>query len=134
MKTKYLTILLVFLSLSLQSAFAKNEGKPDIEFEKTTHDFGTIKESDGPVSYRFVFRNTGDAPLIILSASATCGCTRPKYPKKPIKPGEAEEIKVTYIPLNRPGEFNKEVKIKTNVPKKKRVKLRIAGTVIPQGK
>ncbi len=35
-------------------------------------------------------------PLIITSARASCGCTVPQKPEKPVLPGEVGEINVTY--------------------------------------
>ena len=100
-------------------------------FEVKSHDFGTIKEANGPVSCTFEFTNTGDKPLLIIDATASCGCTRPEYPTKPIKPGKKGKIKVTFSPIGRPGAFKKTVKIKTN-GKERSTTLRIDGTVIPK--
>ena len=127
-------LILSVIALSALALSAKTEGKPAVEFEQTVYDFGTIPEMGGPVSFKFKFTNTGDSPLVILSANAACGCTRPAYPKKPVKPGESGEIKVTYLPENRPGEFVKEVTVKTNAPKSKQLKLTISGNVIPDKK
>lgn len=102
-----------------------------IEFASMSHDFGSIKEANGPVSCTFKFTNTGDAPLVIKSAKASCGCTKPEFPRKPIAPGDSQTIKVTYNPQGRPGEFTKDITLKTNDSKSRRVVLRIKGTVIP---
>ncbi|MCC8038072.1 MAG: DUF1573 domain-containing protein [Bacteroidales bacterium] len=107
---------------------------PKIQMAETTHDYGTIQEMAGPQRWEVEFQNTGDEPLVIISASASCGCTQPTYPKEPIKPGKTGKIKVTYIPQGHSGEFNKEVKIRTNDPKQKKVTLKITGTVIPASK
>lgn len=103
-----------------------------IEFAEKSFDFGTIREADGSVSHTFEFTNTGSEPLIIIDASASCGCTRPEFPKEPIKPGGKGKIKVIYNPAGRPGEFNRKVKIRTNAKGGKRVTLKITGTVIPR--
>lgn len=110
---------------------AKAEG-PAITFFDREYDFGNIREDGGPVTHEFEFMNTGDAPLIIISATASCGCTRPKYPTEPIKPGKKGVIRVTYLPEGRPGEFYKSVKVRTNATKAKKFSLRICGTVIPE--
>lgn len=102
----------------------------EMTFAAKTHDFGTIKEANGPVTYSFEFTNTGDEPLVIVDVKASCGCTRPEYPKEPIMPGKKGKIKVTFNPTGRPGEFNKEIKIRTNT--NKRPILKITGTVIPK--
>lgn len=130
MKLKYAAILLLTILFSL-GAVAKEKGKPEITFKETKHDFGVVNKSAGKVSHIFEFTNTGDAPLVILSVQTRCGCTRPSYPKKPVNPGEKGEIKVTYLTDNYPGEFNKELKVKTNDPKHKKTSIIICGTVNP---
>lgn len=102
-----------------------------IVFDKKVYDFGTIHESKGPVSCEFKFSNDGTAPLVIISASAGCGCTKPSFEGEPIAPGESSTIKVTYNPKGRPGEFNKNVTIRTNDPKNRKVVLKITGVVTP---
>jgi len=120
---------LIFISAMSLVSMAQSNG-PVMTFEEKTHDFGTIKEADGPVSHTFEFTNTGNEPLVIINVNASCGCTRPEYSKEPIKPGKKGKIKVTYNPAGRPGEFSKDVKIRTNG--NKRPILKITGTVIPK--
>ncbi|MBR6745831.1 MAG: DUF1573 domain-containing protein [Muribaculaceae bacterium] len=123
-------ILLMALVATVCSVKAEDK-VPVVVFEETTHDFGMIKEEGGPVSCIFTFINEGEAPLVIISASAQCGCTRPSFPQSPINPGKKGEIKVTFHPQGRPGEFIKEVKVKTNDKKHRTTKLKIMGVVIP---
>lgn len=123
---------LIFLSATILNAEKKNEGQPAISFTETVHDFGVIPENGGPVSHTFEFTNPGDAPLVILNANASCGCTRPEYPRKPVKPGKKDKITVTYNPKGRPGEFSKNVTVRTNIKgKQKKVTLKIKGNVTP---
>ena len=85
-----------------------------ITFQKTTHDFGHFTE-DKPVSYKFVFENTGNEPLVIQQAISSCGCTVANFTKSPIKPGEKGEINVTYNGKGKmPGRFKKVITIRTN--------------------
>lgn len=116
------------------AAKGEKKGTPAIAFETTTHDFGNIREDGGPKECEFVFTNTGNAPLVIISATASCGCTRPQFPKEPIKPGKSGKITVTFHPLGHPGEIYKDVKVRTNAPDNKRVKLKLRGAVIPSKK
>ncbi|MCQ2289558.1 MAG: DUF1573 domain-containing protein [Muribaculaceae bacterium] len=99
-------------------------------FGNRVYDFGVIKEDGGPVKHAFEFTNTGNKPLIIIEATASCGCTRPEFPTKPIQPGKKGKVVVTYSPLGRPGAFSKTVKIKTNGTEP-RTTLIIEGTVTP---
>ncbi|MBR5639955.1 MAG: DUF1573 domain-containing protein [Muribaculaceae bacterium] len=107
--------------------------QPKAEFKEVIHDFGTIKESKGAVKYTFEFKNTGDKPLIIVDAVASCGCTRPSFTAKPIKPGKKGKVEVTFSPIGRAGTFRKTVKVKTNCPEKVST-LTITGTIIPKSK
>ena len=50
-----------------------------MKFERTEHNFGTIKEEIGAVTTQFEFTNTGNAPLVIQRVTASCGCTTPSY-------------------------------------------------------
>jgi uncharacterized cupredoxin-like copper-binding protein len=69
---------------------------PVMAFEKTTHDFGTIKEGEAQQTV-FTFTNTGSAPLIITNATSSCGCTVPDYPKNtPIAPGDSGQLTVNF--------------------------------------
>ena len=107
----------------------KTSGEPAIKFTEKDYNFGVIAEKGGPVSHSFEFTNTGTAPLVIISATASCGCTRPSYPTEPIAPGKKGVIKVTYLPDGRPGEFDKVIKVRTNAKESKKVSLKIRGTV-----
>ena len=124
-----LTTLATFITSS--AAYADSHGKATIDFSHKVHDFGTIREDGGPVSCDFEFSNNGDSNLVIVSAKAQCGCTRPEFPQKPIAPGKKGKIKVTYAPLGRPGAFEKTITVVTN-GKPKKVALKIRGTVIPK--
>jgi hypothetical protein len=107
-----------------------NKKAPKFKFkEAETFDFGTIKE--GPVAeHVFEFKNVGKEPLIIQSASASCGCTTPEWPKEPIMPGKKGKITVHYNTQGRVGPFNKTVYLTSNaVSDKERYELNIKGTV-----
>ena len=86
---------------------------PVIKFEEEIYDFGVIKEGES-VKYEFKFKNTGKTPLIISNAMATCGCTTPEYPSKPIKPGNSGIIKVVFNSQGKVGVQDKVVSIISN--------------------
>lgn len=132
MKRSYsLLALLIMVMVAAGSISAAKKAVPAVTIENASHDFGTIREADGNVTHVFTITNTGEAPLVISSATASCGCTKPEFPRAPIKPGESGSVKVTYNPSGRPGEFDKTVSLKTNDPKHRKTVLRIKGTVIP---
>lgn len=93
------------------------------------YNFGAFDEDNGRVTCEFKVVNTGDAPLTILSARASCGCTQPSYPKESISPGDTATVVVSYDPTGRPGRFSKSVYIDTNT-EPKRTTLTITGVVV----
>lgn len=97
------------------SADSKNDlgDLPKIQFDKTEHDFGIILQGE-KVSYTFVFKNIGKHDLIIKDASASCGCTVPKFTSKPVKPGEIGEIEVIFDSSNRTGRQLKTLTVWSN--------------------
>ncbi|WP_306550549.1 DUF1573 domain-containing protein [Daejeonella sp.] len=86
---------------------------PVFKFEKEVYDFGEIKEGE-KVTYDFKFKNIGNSPLIISSATATCGCTIPEYPKEPVAPGAEGLIRVVFNSAGKAGMQNKIVSITAN--------------------
>ena len=97
------------------STTTRAENYAEIKFDTLRHNFGKFSKEDPIVKCTFGFTNTGTAPLIINQAFATCGCTVPTWPNKPIKPGERGEIEVTYNGKGKfPGHFQKTVTVRTN--------------------
>jgi len=90
------------------------ENAPVMKFEKETHDFGKLIVGK-KVSYDFKFTNTGKSPLIITDGYASCGCTKPEWPKAPIKPGDSGIIHVTFNSQGKtPGLQDKLITITAN--------------------
>jgi hypothetical protein len=104
---------------------------PKISFEKDLHDFGKFNESDGKVTYKFAFVNTGGADLFIQNVTASCGCTAPEWTREPVPPGGKGYVAATYNPAGRPGPFRKYITVVSN-SNPGSVKLTIAGEVTPK--
>ena len=101
-----------------------------IEFEKTTHNFGAnIPENGGEITCRFMFTNTGDAPVTIQNVAASCGCTTPAWTREPVAPGQQGFVDARYRPAGRPGNFAKNLTI-TNNGTPENIYLTITGTVV----
>lgn len=130
MKKIVLTIISAFILIAFTNAQQKGA---HISFEKEIHDFGKIKEDGGKVEYKFMFTNTGDAPLIITNVKASCGCTSPTWTEKPVMPGQKGYVSAVFDPRNRPGNFNKSIFVQSNTPKARNI-LRITGEVLPREK
>lgn len=104
--------------------------KPVLSFEETEFDFGTANEGD-IVNHTYLFTNTGKSPLVIDKATASCGCTVPDWPRKPIGVGETGEIKVRFDTKNKPNQQIKIISIIANT-EPTLTRLRIKGYVTPK--
>lgn len=87
--------------------------KPVMVFEDTLHNFGQMHEGE-VAGYEFAFSNKGKTPLIISSASGSCGCTVAAYPHDPILPGQSATMKVTFSSAGKKGHQEKSVTIQAN--------------------
>lgn len=92
---------------------ATDANAPVITFEETEYDFGTIKQGE-VIDHTFKFTNTGKSPLIIESATASCGCTVPQPPTDPIAPGETGEIDVKFNSAGKMGQQYPTVTVRAN--------------------
>lgn len=123
--------LLTALPGGVVSAQPRNSSQ--VRYTTTSHNFGKIQETDGPVSFTFEFTNTSRSPFVIEFISVSCGCTTPEYSKEPVLPGKSGRITVTYDPTGRPGVFNTPVIVTSN-NRRDQVQLSLIGEVIPRPK
>lgn len=114
--------------------FAQEKGAVfQFEDADATYDFGKVKEG-AKVEHDYVFTNVGDQPLQILKVDASCGCTTPEWPKRPVMPGKSERIKVTFNSSGNVGKTIKEISIQSNAvlpdKNKQRFILTLKGEVV----
>lgn len=105
---------------------------PVFKFESQVFDFGMIIQGE-KVSHTFKFTNTGKSDLVISSASASCGCTVPKYETKPVPPKGHGEIEVVFNSENREGMQHKTVTVLANT-QPNRYELSFTANVVTPGK
>jgi len=129
---KRMTLLFAML-ICFQIVNFAQDAKSRIAFEKIQHNFGTFKEDLGVQSVAFNFKNDGKVPLILNNVQASCGCTTPEWTREPIAPGAKGIIKVSYDPKNRPGVFNKTIRVSSNAENAD-VVLTILGEVTPRAR
>lgn len=82
----------------------------DIHFNETKHNFGKIKQNV-PATCTFTFKNKSDKSVIIETATAQCGCTKPEFSQAPILAGKDGQVKATYNAV-AVGHFVKNVYVK----------------------
>ncbi len=73
----------------------ENQPQPEIVVPEGVYDFGTIGPKD-VVTYSFAIRNAGEAPLSIVRAFTTCGCTTAEITARVIPPGKAAMVKLRF--------------------------------------
>ena len=127
MKKLHLIYIVTFLLAFSVTATAQ----PMAQFAETEFDFGNIGELDGAVTHRFVYKNTGDKPLVVSKVYTSCGCTSPAWSKEPVMPGQEGYVDATFDPRDRPGAFTKSITVMHNGKNIQDV-LYISGNVQPR--
>ena len=98
-----------------------------VKFAQTKHEFGKIKQGT-PVTYDFVFSNSGNAPVVIETATASCGCTTPAWPKTPVMKNKTDKVSAGFNAASA-GPFEKSIQVKVagyDLP----IELKISGEVL----
>ncbi len=127
MKKLLFSLLMV---VSVLSVFAQSTGKKAenlVKFKELRHDFGKIKQGV-PVTHDFEFLNIAAEPVIIETASASCGCTTPVWPQAPVMKSKTDKIKAGFNAAAA-GPFEKTIFVKikgVDAP----YELKIAGEVL----
>lgn len=103
---------------------------PEMTFMETEYDFGTVEEG-AVVEHEYKFTNTGNAPLIVVNAKGSCGCTVPTWSKEPIAPGAEGSMLVKFNTNGKPNAQTKTVTIKANTESGTE-SIRIKGFVTPK--
>jgi hypothetical protein len=122
-------ILFLFVSATIVSCDARRKDKiaddaetqrvlalkdsTTVEIIDSAYNFKTVVEGE-KVIYNYRFKNTGFKPLVIVEATASCGCTVPQKPEKPVLPGETGFIKVAFDSKGRVGEAHKTITVISN--------------------
>lgn len=104
-------------AIALVLGFPNSYGESDISWMGgTVYDFGKIKEADGAATHRFVFRNTGGEPFVVLGAVGRCGCTTATYSEAEVAPGDTASVVVRFDPAKRSGAFKQRVTVLLSGP------------------
>lgn len=111
-----LTYLFAFMTAlpSNNNLIAVAEDPKEIEWKKTSHDFGEIVQGT-KAKYTFTFVNKGTGPIIINNATASCGCTVPNFSKEPVQPGQQGSVTVVFDSSGKSGNFSKNITVLTSV-------------------
>ncbi len=128
MKKAFLTMIVAFLAITTIAQTNVKKAEELVKFKEMKFDFGKIKQGT-PVTHDFAFTNISGAPVIIENATASCGCTTPKWPQAPVAKGASNVITAGFNAAAA-GPFNKEVYVRVkgvSTP----VTITITGEVVP---
>jgi len=85
-----------------------------IQWTDSVHqNLGNVQEG-AVVEVTWHFKNTGNKPLIVSNASASCGCTVAEKPEAPIAPNGVGFIKAKFDSKGREGTQRKDVFLVAN--------------------
>lgn len=126
MKNLLLIAFFIMGTTLMAQDVASSEKEGVFEFQSEIIDYGHVKKnSEG--TRQFVFKNIGNAAIVISQVKTSCGCTVVTKPEKPILPGEMGQITVNYS-TSKTGAFSKKVSVASNASEKTII-LKIKGTV-----
>ncbi len=77
--------------------------------------FGTVAETEGPISHTFRFINHYQEPVAVSDVQVSCGCTIPSWSDKMVLPSDTGSVTIVFNPYNRPGPFEKQVTLITHI-------------------
>jgi len=98
--------------------------------DASIYDFGVLLQGENVV-HIFEIKNTGKVNLLIVSASAACGCTVPKFSREPILPGKTGRVEVAFSTSGRSGKQVKTIVLTTNAQPSTVTLTIIANVVVP---
>lgn len=88
----------------------------NVHWIDTVVHLGKVIEGDSiPVIFRF--RNSGNNRLIVSGVAASCGCTLPQKPEKPIEAGNEGTIKAYFKTKDNLGYHRKKLMVYMNTQK-----------------
>ncbi len=127
MKKLLLSLILITVGFNVFAQNASKKAEDLVKFKEIRYNFGKIKQGV-PVTHNFEFSNIGNEPVIIETASASCGCTTPVWPQAPVMKSKTDIIKAGFNAAAM-GPFEKTIFVKIkgiDAP----YELKIAGEVL----
>lgn len=83
------------------------------EAEPAVINFGLLEGKETRTT-RVKLTNRGKEPLVLLEATADCGCTETIFSREPLPPGKSTWVEIRFTPTDR-GTFSKTIRLYANV-------------------
>ena len=112
-------------------AQAQSNKKPQIKFDSLVYDMGVVARDTSIVKCTFKFTNVGESDLYIHQIFTTCGCTKAEHNTEPVKPGESDQLTVTFDGRRSgEGRVRKRINVYSNA-EEEMTRLTIVGKILP---
>jgi hypothetical protein len=121
-------VLIPVAVLLFASAAVAQAKKPRAVYDATSHDFGKVKQGE-VVTHEFVFKNEGEAVLVIEKVETTCGCTAALVSEKKIDPGREGRLKTTFDTRGYSGRLSRYVYVVSNDGEDPRREIRLSAEI-----
>ncbi len=107
-------LLLSFVSVAQTQASLVVDNGPEIRFESKRMDYGDVLyRKDSTYVYRFVYENTGSAPLIVNQVVSHCPCVTVHHSTEPLPPGGRDTLSVYFKP-SRASKYSQQITVFNN--------------------
>lgn len=116
------------LLLVLASALPAAAKDARAKFRETAWDFGKVQQGE-VVAHEFIFKNIGDAALLIDGVETSCGCTAVLLSDKRVEPGKEGKIKASFDTRGYSGKIVKYVFVDSNDVEESRRELSVAAEI-----
>lgn len=127
-------IILILFTLLCCGTLSAGHKTPQLQFDNTVFDFGTVSAKTEEVTHDYMFVNTSSEAVAILSVTTGCGCARPVYPVEPVAAGASGKITITYRTKGQEGEVNRDIKVRyrgATASSSAKTTLRFRGVITP---
>jgi len=124
-------VAILFLAAGLAAAAgdAAPAGRARAVFKEFAWDFGKVKQADA-LTHEFIFKNTGDAALVVERVETTCGCTAAMVSADRIEPGREGRIKVVLDTHGYSGRMTRYIYLISNDADNGRRELSVTAEVV----
>ena len=116
MRTVVYFLPLLFCLVSCPHSWAQNQeyNVPDNRFEAKRIDYGDVLYlKDSTYVYRFVYENTGSAPLILNKVIGHCPCVTVSHSTDPLSPGGRDTLTVYFKPAHA-SKYSQQITVFSN--------------------
>lgn len=96
-----------FILLCVIVAICSAAGAQKLVLDRTTVNLDTVELKSRNI-FEVGYRNAGDKPLVLKSVTTNCNCTKIKWNKAPLMPGDSAKIEIVFTPATK-GVFYKTV-------------------------